>query len=76
VIFLNDWTHETADAVYHTDESSGPPTLDNDLINGTNVYDDLGSRFNMTVTAGESNRIRLVIEATDTHFKFMIDYYT
>jgi FtsP/CotA-like multicopper oxidase with cupredoxin domain len=29
----------------------------------------------MTVTAGESNRIRLVMRASDTHFKFMIDYY-
>ena len=73
VMFLNDWTHATADQVYLSAESSGPPTLDNGLINGTNVYGDLGSRFNMTVTAGESNRIRLVNGAIDTHFKFSID---
>ncbi|KAI9744648.1 MAG: hypothetical protein M1818_002177 [Claussenomyces sp. TS43310] len=73
VVFLNDWTHETADALYSSAEASGPPTLDNGLINGTNVYGDLGTRFAMTVTAGESYRIRLINGAIDTHFKFMID---
>jgi len=72
-IFLNDWTHETADAMYHEAETSGPPTLDNGLINGTNTYGTLGARFNTTVTAGESYRIRLVNGAIDTHWKFMID---
>ncbi|KAF8853078.1 putative laccase-2, partial [Acephala macrosclerotiorum] len=73
VMFLNDWTHATADQVYLSAESSGPPTLDNGLINGTNVYGSLGSRFNMTVTAGETYRIRLINGAIDTHWKFMID---
>ena len=73
IMFLNDWTHATADQVYLSAESSGPPTLDNGLLNGTNVYGDLGSRFNMTFTEGESHRIRLVNGAIDTHFKFMID---
>ncbi|KAH7407626.1 Cupredoxin [Cadophora sp. MPI-SDFR-AT-0126] len=72
-IFLNDWTHETADAMYHEAETSGPPTLDNGLINGTNTYGTLGARFNTTVVAGESYRIRLVNGAIDTHWKFMID---
>lgn len=76
VMFLNDWTHDTADQVYLSAEASGPPTLDNGLINGTNVYGDLGSRFNMTVTEGESHRIRLVNAAIDTHFKFMVDDHT
>ncbi|PBP19049.1 multicopper oxidase [Diplocarpon rosae] len=40
VMFLNDWTHQTADAMYITAETNGPPTLDNGLINGTNVYGD------------------------------------
>lgn len=75
-MFLNDWTHETADAMYSTAETSGPPTLDNGLINGTNVYGELGSRFNTTVVAGESYRIRLVNGAIDTHWKFMIDDHT
>ncbi|KAG4033800.1 hypothetical protein MFRU_004g03030 [Monilinia fructicola] len=73
VMFLNDWTHETSAALYTSAQTSGPPTLDNGLINGTNVYEDLGSRFNMTVEAGKSYRIRLVNAAIDTHFKFMID---
>ncbi|KAK0107229.1 hypothetical protein ONS95_003931 [Cadophora gregata] len=72
-IFLNDWTHETADTMYHVAETSGPPTLDNGLINGTNTYGTLGARFNTTVVAGESYRIRLVNGAIDTHWKFMID---
>ncbi|CZR70195.1 related to laccase precursor [Phialocephala subalpina] len=73
VLFLNDWNHETFSALYYDAEVNGPPTLDNGLINGTNVYGDLGSRFNMTFTAGSSYRIRLVNGAIDTHFKFMID---
>ena len=76
VLFLNDWTHQTADQVYTSAETSGPPTLDNGLINGTNVYDDEGSRFVMDFTEGESHRIRLVNGAIDTHFKFMIDNHT
>ncbi|KAI9048532.1 hypothetical protein LZ554_007365 [Drepanopeziza brunnea f. sp. 'monogermtubi'] len=76
IMFLNDWTHETVDSLYHTAETSGPPSLDNGLINGTNTYGDLGARFNMTVVAGETYRIRLVNGALDTHFKFMIDEHT
>jgi FtsP/CotA-like multicopper oxidase with cupredoxin domain len=76
VLFLNDWTHATSSATYHSAETSGPPTLDNGLINGTNVYDDGGSRFEMDVTSGETHRIRLVNGAIDTHFKFMIDNHT
>lgn len=72
-MFLNDWTHSTADAMYTEAQTSGPPTLDNGLINGTNTYDDGGSRFETTVTEGESYRIRLVNGAIDTHFKWMID---
>lgn len=73
IMFLNDWTHETADAIYSQAETSGPPSLDNGLINGTNTYGTLGSRFNMTVSAGSTQRIRLVNGAIDSMFKFMID---
>ncbi|TVY78421.1 Laccase-2 [Lachnellula suecica] len=75
-IFLNDWTHQTADEMYISAETSGPPTLDNGLINGTNTYDDAGSRFEMDVTAGSSYRLRLVNGAIDSHFKFMVDNHT
>lgn len=59
--------------MYATAQSRGPPTLDNGLINGTNVYGDLGSRFTTSFVAGDSHRIRLVNGAIDTHFKFSID---
>lgn len=28
-LFLNDWSHQTVDALYHAAQVSGPPTLDN-----------------------------------------------
>ncbi|KAI8261579.1 Laccase-2 [Colletotrichum sp. SAR 10_77] len=82
MVFLNDWDHQTVDELYSTAETSGPPTLDNGLINGTNVYGDdgdstqTGTRFNMTWTSGTSYRMRLVNAAVDTHWKFMIDNHT
>ncbi|KAF2124574.1 multicopper oxidase [Dothidotthia symphoricarpi CBS 119687] len=76
MLFLNDWDHQTVDELYISAESSGPPTLDNGLINGTNTYDDGGSRFSTAFTSGTSYRIRLVNAAVDTHFRFMIDNHT
>ena len=64
------------DELYHSAQTSGPPTLDNGLINGTNTYEDGGFRFNTSFTSGTSYRIRLVNGAVDTHFKFMIDNHT
>lgn len=81
-LFLNDWSHRTVDELYGSAQASGPPTLDNGLINGTNVYGDdnstsqTGYRFNTSVTAGTSYRFRLVNAAIDTHFKFSIDNHT
>lgn len=82
IMFLNDWSHQTADELYIQAETSGPPTLDNGLINGTNVYgsdgdaDQTGYRFNVSFTEGTSYRIRLVNGAIDSHFKFSIDNHT
>ncbi|KAH7083608.1 laccase-1 precursor [Paraphoma chrysanthemicola] len=76
MLFLNDWDHQTVDELYHSAQSSGPPTLDNGLINGTNTYDGAGFRYNTTFVAGTSYRIRLVNGAVDTHFKFMVDNHT
>lgn len=67
---------QTVDELYMTAQSSGPPTLDNGLINGTNTYDDGGSRFDVAFTSDTSYRLRLVNGAVDTHFKFMIDNHT
>ncbi|KAK2037572.1 multicopper oxidase [Colletotrichum somersetense] len=82
MLFLNDWDHQTVDELYYSAQADGPPTLDNGLINGTNVYGDDGSasqtghRYNVTWTSGTSYRIRLVNGAVDTHWKFMIDNHT
>lgn len=76
MLFLNDWTHETVDYLYHSAQASGPPTLDNGLINGTNVYNETGSRFEMDFVAGTSYRLRLVNGAIDSMFKFSIDNHT
>jgi FtsP/CotA-like multicopper oxidase with cupredoxin domain len=81
-LFLNDWSHKTADQLYSSAQTSGPPTLDNGLMNGTNVYgsDDsssqTGNRFNVSFSSDTSYRIRLVNGAIDTHFKFSIDNHT
>ncbi|KAF2248064.1 multicopper oxidase [Trematosphaeria pertusa] len=76
MLFLNDWDHQTVDELWISAETSGPPTLDNGLINGTNTYDDGGYRFNVSFTSDTSYRMRLVNAAVDTHFKFMIDNHT
>ena len=61
--------------------TSGPPTLDTGLINGTNVagtegVNQTGFYFNTTVTAGTSYLIRVINMAIDTDFKFSIDEHT
>ncbi|GJC85538.1 laccase-2 [Colletotrichum liriopes] len=82
MLFLNDWDHQTVDELYSSAETSGPPTLDNGLINGTNVYGDddstsqTGYRYNVTWDSGTSYRMRLVNAAVDTHWKFSIDNHT
>ncbi|KAJ6006465.1 hypothetical protein N7451_004409 [Penicillium sp. IBT 35674x] len=82
VIIMNDWDINTVDELYGTAQLDGPPTLDNGLINGTNVFgadgyvNQTGTRFNTSFTAGASYRLRLVNAACDTHFKFMIDNHT
>ncbi|KAH8652632.1 putative extracellular dihydrogeodin oxidase/laccase [Tricladium varicosporioides] len=75
-LFLNDWSHDTAEVLAIWAATGGPPTLDNGLINGTNVYGDAGSRFETTFVAGTRYRIRLVNGAADTHFRFTIDNHT
>ncbi|KAI1734713.1 multicopper oxidase [Xylaria scruposa] len=76
IILLSDWDHSTVDQLYTEAETSGPPTLDTGLINGTNVYDDGGSRFNVSFISGTSYRMRLINGAVDSHFKFSIDNHT
>ncbi|KAF4543877.1 putative multicopper oxidase protein [Lasiodiplodia theobromae] len=79
-VMLSDWSHQTADELYTYAQTQGPPELNNALINGLNVYNNsgtiTGSRWETTVTSGNSYRLRLVNTAIDTHFKFMIDNHT
>lgn len=79
-VFLNDWSLETADVLALQAASTGPPTLQNCLINGTNTYTDgdvtTGARFETTFVAGTRYRMRIVNGASDTHFRFTIDNHT
>lgn len=82
VIIMNDWDINTVDQLFMSAQHDGPPTLDNALINGTNVFgsdgaaNQTGTRFNISFVADTSYRLRLVNAACDTHFKFMIDNHT
>ncbi|KAI0016542.1 multicopper oxidase [Xylariomycetidae sp. FL0641] len=76
LIMLQDWFHRTADELYISASTAGPPTPDNGLINGTNVFEEGGSRFQTTFEAGKSYRLRLVNMAMDNFFKFSIDNHT
>ncbi|KAI1501910.1 multicopper oxidase [Biscogniauxia marginata] len=75
-IFLTDWFHRTSDQLYAQASSGGPPTPENGLINGLNVWEEGGSRFQTSFTAGTSYRLRLINGAMDNHFKFSIDNHT
>ncbi|KAJ5460018.1 laccase [Penicillium daleae] len=80
-ILLTDWDVRTVDELWDTVQVSGPPTVDNGLINGTNVFgddgmDQAGRRFKMKFTKGKSYRLRLGNAACDTHFKFSIDHHS
>lgn len=81
LMILSDWTHRTADSLFHQAQTCGPPLPDNGLINGTNIYATQtgnetnidGSRLQVHVEPGKSTRIRLLNAALDTHSKFSID---
>ncbi|KAL8369896.1 hypothetical protein RB595_000311 [Gaeumannomyces hyphopodioides] len=80
MVVLSDWGHKTSDELWQQAERSGPPTLENALINGLNVYgaegNQTGKRWETSFEPGKSYRIRLVNTAIDTHFKFGIDNHT
>lgn len=48
----------------------------NGLINGTNIFEDGGSRWSTNVEVGQSYRLRLVNPSIDTFFAFSIDNHT
>ncbi|KAI3342395.1 multicopper oxidase [Ustulina deusta] len=76
VVVLSDWLHQTTDELYGIASSGAPPTANNGLINGLNVYEDGGSRFQTSFQTGKSYRLRLVNTAIDTMFRFGIDNHT
>ncbi|KAI2609132.1 multicopper oxidase [Hypoxylon fragiforme] len=76
ILFISDWDHSTVDELWDTAQTDGPPVLETGLINGTNVWDNGGSRFEVSFTSGTSYRLRIVNSALDTHFKFSIDNHT
>lgn len=80
-LFLNDWSHQTADVLAFEAAYTRLPILENCLINGTNTWTHndgtiTGSRFETTFVANTSYRIRLVNGAANTHFRFTIDNHT
>ena len=82
VILLNDWDVRTVDELWDSVQRTGPPTVDNALINGTNIFgndgdvNQVGHRFNMSFKPGKTYRLRLGNAACDTHFKFSIDHHS
>ncbi|KAH7057218.1 multicopper oxidase [Macrophomina phaseolina] len=72
--------HETSSSLEIVSAIRGPPTLENALINGNNVYNNsgtiTGSRFETTFEEGKSYRLRLVSGAIDTHFKVSLDNHS
>lgn len=78
VVLAQDWNHATVDSLYFPSQivgspSSGPQTLDTGLINGMNVWEGSGQRFEWTVESGKSYRIRLVNTAIQSTFVFYVD---
>lgn len=59
-LFLNDWDHRTASALYPLVALGGPPTLETGLINGTNTWNNgsVGTRFATTFESGTSKLSR------------------
>ncbi|KAF7194681.1 Laccase-2 [Pseudocercospora fuligena] len=78
VLFVQDWTHDTADSLYSYAEVNGPATQDTGLINGTNISSDEeeGFRWNTTVESGKSYKIGLINPSIDSFFDVSIDNHT
>lgn len=81
-IIIADWFHDTVYSLANQALTGGPPTPNNGLINGSNIFgadgsdNQTGSRFSLDFTSGTSYRLRLINVAIDSHWKFMIDNHT
>ncbi|EMC99490.1 hypothetical protein BAUCODRAFT_57035, partial [Baudoinia panamericana UAMH 10762] len=84
-IVLQDWTHVPVNAMFDAAEDvgplpqNGPRTVDGGLINGMNVWGQdgaagtTGERWQMSVTAGQTYRLRIINSAIQSTFVFGID---
>jgi hypothetical protein len=72
-IMLSDWSHPTAESLHATAQQNDGYPMDNGLINGTNVFQGKGKRYEIKFTAGRVHRLRLINTGMDTHFKVGID---
>ncbi|KAL2692020.1 hypothetical protein Neosp_002416 [[Neocosmospora] mangrovei] len=81
-IMINDWSHRTVHQLLPEVARKGPASMDNVLINGTNVYgrdgekNQTGQRFSMNFEKGKTYRLRLINVGIDTLYKFSIDHHT
>ncbi|CAM1511320.1 Fc.00g088330.m01.CDS01 [Cosmosporella sp. VM-42] len=79
MIMLNDWAHLTVDNLQPGEEIHGPPSLDNGLINGMNVYNNdgasnqTGERFEISMESNKTYRLRFVNGAMDSLFRLSVD---
>ena len=83
-LMLQDWSHVSPFAMWwYTRVVSGPPSLANSLINGTNVFYCTnstgpacignGTRFETNFIPGRKYRIRLINTGLYSNFRFAID---
>lgn len=83
LMFLTDWSHTEAFALWHTVKDAGPPTMENGLINGTNTFDcsastdtrciGNGTKWETVFQTGKKYLFRVVNAGTDSHFEFSVD---
>lgn len=75
-LILTDWDHQTADQKYLEAHHYKTTTSVTGLMNGTNVWGDVGSYYETSFERGKRYRLRLINAAADAQFKFSIDNHT
>ncbi|KAK7748709.1 hypothetical protein SLS53_000731 [Cytospora paraplurivora] len=83
LLFLSDWSHTPAFALWDSARKGVAPTLDGGLINGTNTYNCtdadtgcsglVGAKYETVFESGKKYRFRIVNAAAEGHFQFSID---
>lgn len=57
VLTLQDWAHAPTSSLWDVAKLGGPPTLENTLLNGTNIYGTAGKKYETTFVAVSNNGI-------------------